>query len=384
LSGGAFDNPPEYNFAVGGSTTVNVVSTQLSPLIAAIAANGIRFVCISIGTNDANSGATIANIETRLLDIANQIVNAGATPIFLSPPPRVIASGAVANFDKRLGWVSSYITNRLPLAVPGVVTIGGWQGTFDPATNQPYGGVTPTANDHFVDGTHLSARGAHHAGKQLAAYMQTRNVGRPSTTMTGRSVYDATENPIGPIIAPVFNATAAYSGGDANITGVVPTGWTVERSSGTGTMVCSIGTPTVDGLAVNSFRMVATGAGGVVGTMIAYAQLAPPAGLENKALKCRMRVRITGASNLRFVELRNRVDNSVGPTSTSTFDMYRVIDGSTTFNWPDGTYDMTLDATAVTLPASLATVTIRAQLSTSVAVGGSATVDILSIEWVPA
>ena len=379
LSGGAFVTKVEDNVAIGGSNTATLINTQLPDLLTRFAAGGIGHVVVSIGTNDADGVATFETITGRIVSFAQSCIANGAVPVFMVPPPRTY-SGAVANFYPRLQRLAEYIAEQLPVDVPGAVSFGAWSSMYIPATGLADDGSAQT--HRFQDGTHFSARGAYEAGRQLAAILQAGVSPRLSSHLTPKAIYDATDNPKGPLVDPFFSAKTAYSGGDANITGNMPNGWSIERTTGSQTIAVDVANITKDGQTISATTLAIT-AGGVAGSTRIYRSITPASSLAGVPVILRARIRVVNAVNLRMIELRNRRD-TLTPTSQSTFDMYRHTNGAVNYMWPDGSYDMYLETPPMTIPDPIGTNTLIPSLNIGIELSGSVTVHVLSMELVPA
>ena len=384
LSGGAFTNPAAYNVGVGGSTTANLVADQLPQLLAFARSGQISHVLISIGTNDAPSALTYAQTKANIQTVAMSLLRYGVTPIFVVPPPREYA-GAVTNFYPRLYRVVQYLEEELPRTVPGVVTVGGYQAFFDPATGKPWRGASPAAGDQLIDGIHFSPRGAYYIGRQLAAYFKGILIPRVLSSMTWQGVYNATDNPNGPLAIPGFNSGAVYAGSDTTyISGVIPSGWTITRGATTATVVSSMPFATVDGdQQLRAWRLVAANTG--VNESGAYKlerPIACPPTLAGRQVKLRARVQIANAVSLQFLELEMRRD--VDGSAVQAYDMFRVArPAGGFFLFPDGSYDLYLETQALPVADPIGTTSFIATLNFGVAIGGSATITITSVEMVP-
>lgn len=384
LSGGAFINPVAYNVGVGGSTTANLVADQLPQLLAFARSGQISHVLISIGTNDAPSALTYAQTKANIQQVAMSLLRYGVTPIFVVPPPRDYA-GAVTNFYPRLYRIIEYIAEELPRTVPGVVTVGGYQAFMDPATGKPWRGSAPAVGDQLMDGTHFAPRGAYYIGRQLAAYFRGILPPRVLSSSGVQGVYNAADNPNGPLFNPGFNAGAAYSGSDTSyISGIVPAGWTITRGTTSTTVASSMPMVTVDGdQSVRAWQLVAANTGGIESGAIKLERpVACPATLAGRQVKLRARVRVTSAVMLQFLELEMRRD--VDGAALQAYDMLRVArPAGGIFLFPDGSYDLYLETQALPIADPVGTTSFIATINFGVAVGGSATITITSVEPVP-
>jgi hypothetical protein len=380
LARGEWRTGSQYSEAIGGSTTATLINTQLSLMLATFRANpGIGVCVVSMGTNDAQNGISLDLVKSRLQTFARACVDEGVVPIFQVPLPRTPSSPA-AGFYERLAHHQEYIANQLPLDVPGALSYGSWQHMYDSAGDVDSGAAQ---SDLFCDGTHPAPRGAYLAGKQLAAVLDTLRPRRHSSHLGPRAIYDATENPLGPLVTPTFTTSAAYGGADGNISGNVPTGWDIERASGSQTIAIDVASVTdADGETVSACTIDIT-AGGARGNTVLSQDITPDASLADTDVKVRARVKVSNAVNLRMCELRNRYDVG-GGGSTSRYDMFRHDEGGVSYYQPDGSYDLFLETPAITLGATPASDTLKPALLVGIELSGSVTVEVLSIEVVPA
>lgn len=378
LAGGEWRNGADFSEAIGGSTTATLINTQLALLLATFRANpGVGVCVVSMGTNDAQNGIDLDLVKSRLQTFARACIDEGVIPIFQAPLPRTPASPATG-FYERLAHHQEYIINQLPLDVPGALSYGSWQHLYDSAGDVDDGTL---ATHLFCDGTHPSPRGAYLAGKQLAAVLDTLRPRRHSSHLGPRAIYDATENPLGPLVTPTFTTLAAYAGGDGNISGNVPTGWDISRT-GAQTVTIDVEDVTVNGETVSACTIDVTRGGSAGGNVVLTRDITPDSSLANTDVKVRARVQIKSATNVKWIELRNRYDST---GAVQRYDMFRHIEGGVTYYQPDGSYEMFMETPAITLSATPASDTLKPALLIDVEqTSGTVTVEVLSIEVIPA
>lgn len=184
--------PVANNFAVGGTTTDVMVSSQLPLVLASHASKPMSRVFISAGTNDPPAGNTLAQIKNNLTTIFDTLLSRGIIPVHHGILPRG-ADGADTNF-KRMNrhlneWMQWYAYTRGGLEF---IDCG-----LDLADNSNASGNALAA---LTDGSQLHPLdpGGFLMGKRLADYYSARGIGKSIRfASTQADKYDATYNPTG-------------------------------------------------------------------------------------------------------------------------------------------------------------------------------------------
>lgn len=184
--------PLANNFAIAGTTTDVIVANQLPAVLAAHAVNPISRVFISCGTNDSNSGRTLAATKADFATLFGTLIDAGITPVHIGVLPRG-NDGAITDAKRQNmamnDWMRWYEATR-----------GGFEFvdcSLALANNATaFGNALTTLMDGSV--LHPISLGAYHMGKVIADYYSARGV-RPAmhfATQQGDQ-FNATYNPHG-------------------------------------------------------------------------------------------------------------------------------------------------------------------------------------------
>ena len=222
-----------YNFGVFGDTT-----TQMLARIGTVTAKGPTLCVVLAGINDIIGGASAATVQSNLLSIWSQLNNAGIAVIAGCVFPSSYGS-FTATMAKTLMQVNQWMRKTVP-TLPNVHL---WDSFFSLADLTS--AVAGCDTNCFADALHPNRRGAFIAGVDLAAVINAvypdianSQQGAQFGSSGLSDVYDATNNPLGSLVA---NASLAGTGGvnsGTGMTGSVATGWTVYRAAGT-TILCA-------------------------------------------------------------------------------------------------------------------------------------------------
>lgn len=89
-----------YNFAVSGSTTTDFISDTEATVLSAVAAQtGLRIGVVWLGVNDFSKGADKATVTGNVLSIAESLVNAGCSKVFVLSEPGTTKYNGMSDQD---------------------------------------------------------------------------------------------------------------------------------------------------------------------------------------------------------------------------------------------------------------------------------------------
>ena len=234
------DLPVTTNFAIGGSTTADILA-RIDASITAWLAGGVTFAVLFMSRNDRPAGMTVAQSIANMLEIETRIKKAGLIVIWMTdiPPTDAAASGApvfttdqVAEHHACINWQRSRRFQRNVYVCD--LSQYGW------LTTSTLGyAIVGWLSDH----THPSQEGGTRYGQALAALLRTIFPVldlRPYVNLS--AAYNATKNPGG-----IINANPLTTGAGGTITastgtctGSVADSHTVQHLNCTGvTTVCS-------------------------------------------------------------------------------------------------------------------------------------------------
>lgn len=221
LSGGRFDVLARY--AVGGTSALDLQNTQMASILSSPAKN----VFISTGHNDifvfnrsgAETAATITDIFRRLLDN-------GKTPWYMGIAARSYAN---AGFLAAQRACNDAVQNFVA-ANPGVIFIDGYRLTVDGTSTQ--GAIKAGWTYDSGPNLHWNQIPAYWMGKAFARAASGLLIPRQQKFISGAD--DFTNTPTKNLLDNVIMAGSGGTAG-ANVTGTVPTGWTVAWATRTGT-----------------------------------------------------------------------------------------------------------------------------------------------------
>lgn len=223
--GQVFYVPLSNQFAVAGTTTDVIIANQLPNVLASHASRPIKRVFISCGTNDANGGATLAEMREDFHRLFGTLMDAGIIPVHIGCLPRGSGSGD-ANINRAMldmnRWMEEYTTRY-----PGFEFLNLGETLCDPTS--AYG--LPVAA--FMDASYLHPvdPGGWWMGKAMADYYTAQGITRtPKYAYSVVDVYNATYNPHG-ILGPTPNAL--LSGGTTQPTNMLTSGGTWSKTTRT-------------------------------------------------------------------------------------------------------------------------------------------------------
>lgn len=234
------DFPVTTNFAIGGSTTTNVLA-RIDTSIAAWLTSGVTFAVLFMSRNDRPAGISAATSIANMLEIERRVLKAGLVVIWMTdiPPTDAQAVGApvfttdmVAEHHACINWQRSRRFQRNVYVCD--LTQYGW------LTTSTLGYAIP---GWLSDHTHESQEAATRTGQALARLLRILFPIvdlRPYVNVS--AAYNATKNPGGIINAnPLTTGTAgSIIASTGTCTGVVADSHTVQHLNCTGvTTVCS-------------------------------------------------------------------------------------------------------------------------------------------------
>lgn len=191
-----------------------------------------------INTNDLTN-VTLPNIAA----MVQLVLNAGMTPVLMSNNTLL---GLTADQIIRAACISEYMRTlwrtdgRLRLA-----DVARYTSDTTSATYAPVAGATSTG-----DNLHPTSIGAYLMGDALYTGVQHDVIGHSRFAAMPNMLYDAVQNPAGNLIANPFLLGSGGTGGAWVTAGSVPTGMTLNRTAGTGTVAITTVART-DGIAGN-------------------------------------------------------------------------------------------------------------------------------------
>lgn len=244
LSRGQVIFPESCAFAVGGTTSYDLINTKLT---AATAPSGFGIgktqveaardcaassVVIFAEHNDRFAGMSLAQSISNHLTAVQALVAAGKIVIVSTDAPTGNANDATRRLTgTQLAYHTAFrdwVLNTLPGLFPGAAFGADcWQGTQDLAPTATAGDIMPAA---AVDTVHLSMFGSYPLGKAipeiLAPFLPK---GQPRIGVRGE-VYDAVNNPMGNLLGAngVLHETGtAWTGtlGGITFAGTRPANW---------------------------------------------------------------------------------------------------------------------------------------------------------------
>ena len=207
---------------------------QLARLPAVIAAltEKPKFFVLQIGGNDIQTATALSTVLSNITTMFSLVQSAGMIPVLYTPPPKstytaseIIRFGAIC---EHMRWLFRKTPNSRLADVARF--------TLDTTTTT----YTVISGLQAADNTHLNARGAENAAMALYEALANDVASmKYSAAIPVVSQYDATNNPYGSLVANPFLTGTTGTGGAWVTAGSVPTGFTVTRSAGTGTVAIS-------------------------------------------------------------------------------------------------------------------------------------------------
>jgi hypothetical protein len=190
-----------------------------------------------MGTNDMGSSTlTKEQIHEKRVQAVKQLTDAGIKVILLTILARDTTSWASGSAtSKKANWVNA--KTRTHFRNFKNVIVHDWNMDWVDVTTTD--GVPATA--YSEDGIHFATRGGYRVGKGLWDRTLSKIVPIGNSRVSSPDdKFDATDNPFGVLNSnPFFTGTGGTTG--TGVTGSVPTGMTIERTSGTScTAVASI------------------------------------------------------------------------------------------------------------------------------------------------
>lgn len=208
-------------------------AAQLARLPGVIAALTTRpkFFVLQIAGNDIVGSTAIATVKSNILAMVQLVKDAGMVPVLMTPntlggltADQILRHAAIAEYMRYLHF--SDRTIRL-------ADVSRWTGDTTATSYAAISGVL------LADNLHLTNYGAWLAGEALYEGLQADVNGYTLGAATPGLLYDATANPNGNLIANPFLTGTTGTGGAWVTSGSVPTGMTLNRTAGTGTVAIS-------------------------------------------------------------------------------------------------------------------------------------------------
>lgn len=230
LSGQRIDILPQFQLAVSGSTTTQILA-QANAMTALTAKPDICL--INGGTNDFATTPTLAAANLAFSNItsaATILRNAGIVPVIEVDTPRTAAS-----WSANAGVVSAEYNRMLRMwCSRNNVLLSDCEAQYIvPATGEPASGF------NVADGVHSSSTGSLVRALSFLRTIEPLLGKHTWGAASPRDTYDSTTNPYGNMLA---NAIFAGTGGvhtGTGASGTVPTSWMNRVISGTMTSVTS-------------------------------------------------------------------------------------------------------------------------------------------------
>lgn len=214
------------NTAVGGKTAQQTIDEQL-PVLAALTTKP-RYAFVSAGHNDLYSEAvSVQTAYSRLVTLLEGLRAMGITPIWST----VWARSYDAVITPRHMQLNDMLRRYAASSGTGLF-YDGFEASNDPSSANNEGRL-PLASYYYDGSIHPNNIGAMLIGK----YMTSRLRGRVPTSAAGFVVGNEDQTISGAASNLLANPSMQGAGGTAgaNVTGTVPTGWTVDWATRTGT-----------------------------------------------------------------------------------------------------------------------------------------------------
>jgi hypothetical protein len=217
--------------AIGGKTAAEVLVEQ----VPAALASGARYAFLSCGTNDVHASGVSGQVAAeRIIAVVRALADGGMIPVWSTLPARSSAGSAArlaAHLDcnDRLRRYA-YLTSN-----PGIF----WD-AFRHTVNNTSAVSEPRAGLYYDTTIHPGTIGAYYLGKALASVLRPLIKLTPIMAYGLEDVTTATSRPSNLLTNPTFAGTGGTAG--TGVTGTVPTSWTVDWATrtGSGTLAASI------------------------------------------------------------------------------------------------------------------------------------------------
>lgn len=235
---------------ISGEDSVAQVA-RLPALLASFTAPYPTHFVLQIAGNDIVNSNNLNTVTLpNILAMVKMVLSYGMIPVVMSNNTLL---GLTADQIIRAAVISEYMRtlyrtdSRLRLA-----DVARFTGDTTSSTYAPISGATSTG-----DNLHTTSIGGYLAGDALYEGVYHDVVGFSRYAALPNLVYDATQNPAGNLIANAFLNGTTGTGGAWVTSGSVPTGMTLNRTAGTGTVAISTVART-DGKAGNWKRFTFT------------------------------------------------------------------------------------------------------------------------------
>lgn len=230
LSGQRIDILPQFQLAVSGSTTTQILA-QANAMTALTTKPDICL--INGGTNDFATAPTLAGANLAFTNITSAAIilrNAGILPVIEVDTPRTTAS-----WSANAGVVSAEYNRMLRMwCSRNNVLLSDCEAQYIvPATGEPATGY------NVADGIHSSSTGSCIRALSFLKVLEPLLGKHTWGAASPRDAYDATINPYGNMLANAIFAGTGGTNTGTGASGVVPTSWQNRVISGTMTAVAS-------------------------------------------------------------------------------------------------------------------------------------------------
>lgn len=215
---------------ISGEDSVAQVA-RLQSVIASLATKP-KFFVLQVAGNDIQTATDLGTVLNNISTMFYWVLSAGMIPVLYTPPPKsTYTSGEIIRF----GAICEHMRYLFKITPNSrLADCARW--TLDTTTTT----YTVISGLQAADNTHLNARGTENAANSLYEGLYNDIIGWKFNAATPVvSQYDATSNPYGSLVANPFLTGTTGTGGAWVTAGSVPTGLTVTRSSGTGTVAIS-------------------------------------------------------------------------------------------------------------------------------------------------
>lgn len=200
-----------------------------------------KYIILLAGTNELNSGTSLANMIIKYTAILNKLENYNRIPIILTIPPRNAVDGAndwsatgttaaqkrsiLSSFNQ---WMKSYAREN------GIICVD----IHSVLVNQTGDLITGFSSDSV----HLNGRGSYPAAKEFIRVIGDIFPKGITGQRCGYDAYDATYNPYGNILNGDLSGTGgAFSAGSGagTVTGTLPDNFQLAKNTSTTTSVAA-------------------------------------------------------------------------------------------------------------------------------------------------
>lgn len=265
----AIEFPIENDLAVSGQTTAQILASvnnvlALSPLPQLCFING--------GTNSFGVNPTSQQVADSLSDIkaaAEKLLSFGITPVVEIDTPRTLASWSAAAQKCSI----SYNNKLRTWAKKRGIRLADHESAYLQISGEPAAGY------NVADGIHQSCTGAVVRAYALKAAISDIIESSVIGTSHPLDTYDQTLNSNGNMLTNGLMTGTGGANAGTGASGSVPTAWTSQVVSGTGTAVASKESPRADGLLGDRVQIVLSATAAMTHRLAPTTTLSVPAGV---------------------------------------------------------------------------------------------------------